>query len=78
MTGDGRDQTTRGSTVTEPTDIGTPADWVAAGERRALREWQQTHPEPCEDCTWAEVQAMCDPEPRLVLDRPCPKHGGNQ
>ena len=46
--------------------------------RRALREWQQAHREPCDDCTWVEVQAMCDIEPRLVLGRACPKHGGNQ
>ena len=64
--------------MTEPTDIGTPADGIAEGERRALREWQQAHREPCDDCTWFEVQAMCDPEPQLVLDRACPKHGGNQ
>ena len=34
--------------------------------------------EPCDDCTWVEVQAMCEPEPRLILDHACPKHGGNQ
>ena len=62
--------------MTEPTDIGTPADWVAEGERRALRDWQRTHREPCDDCTWIEVQAMCDLEPRLELARACPKHGG--
>ena len=55
---------------------GTPADWVAEGERRALREWQASHREWCNDCEWAEVQAMCDPEPTLILSRPCAKHGG--
>ena len=54
--------------------LGTPADWIAEGERRALREWQRTHREPCDDCTWVEVQAMCEPEPHLVLDHACPKH----
>ena len=62
--------------MTEPTDIGTPADWVAEGERRALRDWQRTHREPCDDCTWVEVQAMCEREPRQELGRACPKHGG--
>ena len=52
------------------TDIGRPADWIAEGERRALRDWQQTHREPCDDCTWVEVQAMCEPEPSHVLDLP--------
>ena len=32
--------------------------------------------EPCDDCTWAEVQAVCEPEPRLVLNQPCPRHRG--
>ena len=37
--------------------------------------------EPCDDCTWAEVQAVCEPEPHLVPwptlpQAPCPKHHG--
>ncbi len=32
--------------------------------------------EPCDNCTWVEAQAVCEPEPRLVLNQPCPKHRG--
>ena len=44
-------------------------------ERNAARKWGvgdgkvARHIEgPCDDCTWVEVQAVCEPEPHLVLD----------
>ena len=54
---------------------GTPEDWTREGERRALREWQQQHREPCGDCEWVDVREMCGNE-EWILACPCAKHGG--
>lgn len=43
-----------------------------AGDGKVARHIE----EPCDNCTWVEAQAVCEPEPRLVLNQPCPKHRG--
>ncbi|WP_460741540.1 hypothetical protein [Mariniluteicoccus endophyticus] len=52
---------------------------VAEGERRALREWQQEHPEPCGDCEWT-ITLIKDWSGGLVVESrklfPCARHGG--
>jgi len=52
-------------------------------ERNAARKWgagdgkvARHTEEPCDNCTWVEAQAVCEPEPGLVLNQPCPKHRG--
>ena len=56
--------------------MSTTEDWIADGERRALREWQDEHREPCDDCQWREIRDMCDAEPRYYVARHCTRHGG--
>ena len=52
-------------------------------ERNSKRKWgtgdgkvARHTEEPCDNCTWVEDQAVFEPEPRLVLSQPCPKHRG--
>lgn len=48
---------------------------VAEGERRALRQWQAEHREPCDECGWETVNSW-DGRSVAELLNPCPKHGG--
>lgn len=59
-----------GAEMTDPT-----LEAVAEGERRALREWQQEHQEPCDECEWIDDRTMAG-DVTWCLAHPCPKHGG--
>lgn len=48
---------------------------VAEGERRAVRQWQEEHQEPCDECAWVDDSTIGG-EQRVILGRPCPRHGG--
>ena len=59
-------------------EIGTPADWVAEGERRAVREWQAERREKCDECLWVQVRSLDGCTVRHLLLDPCERHGGDK